>query len=149
MLATLKEDMEEGRQLPCVYTAHLLEDSFEVKDATKLSNVDHSNFFNDKAYPRMTPALKEKDASFRFKVLLDADATSLHTDTLRAIKGCLRIHNKPQYGAAKKLKHFWNGESLSNTATFVLGYKPILLFQNLLNDSRIILKGILPANGNG
>ncbi len=83
--------------------------------------MNRGNFFNETAYPRMVPVVEDRDGPFHFKLVFDADATSLHTDTLHAVKGCLRIHNRPQYGAAKKVKHLWNGESLSNTATVVLG----------------------------
>lgn len=117
----LKTNLEEGKQKPCVYTAHLLDASFQVSDGTKIEDLNHTNFFNAPDYPVLDPVVREDYSCSKFKVVLDADATSLHTDTLEAVKGCLRIHNKPQFASAPKVKHLWNGTSLSNCAGYVLG----------------------------
>lgn len=86
-----------------------------------MEDLKHSNFFNNPDYPVLDAVVREDYSCTKFKVVLDADATSLHTNTLEAVKGCLRIHNKPQLAAAPKVKHLWNGKSLSNCASYVLG----------------------------
>ncbi len=117
----LKTSLEEERQKPCVYTAHLLDNSFQVCDADRMEELNQENFLNVPDYPVLDPVVQYDYCANKFKVVLDADATSLHTDTLEAVKGCLRIHNRPQYASAPKVKHLWNGNSLSNCAGYVLG----------------------------
>lgn len=70
-------------------------------------------------------SLEEKPANFDaslFRVALDADATVLHTDTLKVLNQGLNINLTPQYSSwAMKIKHEYKGVTLHNVVNVEIG----------------------------